>query len=69
MTFSSKTTLTDKEKSGTTEFELEFPALFHDMFYGKKKKTSPLALFSKKSKNYHQIVIILSFYQDCGANY
>lgn len=68
MTFSSKTTLTDKEKSGTTEFELEFPALFHDMFYG-KKKTSPLALFSKKSKNYNQIVIILSFYQDCGANY
>lgn len=35
MTFSSKITLTDKEKFGTTEFELEFPALFHDISYGK----------------------------------
>lgn len=69
MTFSSKIALTDKEKSGTTEFELEFPALFHGMFYGKKKNPSPLALFSKKPKIYNQIITILSFYQDCGANY
>lgn len=47
MTFSSKIALTDKEKSGTTEFELEFPALFHGMFYGKKKTLTFSSIFQK----------------------
>lgn len=46
MTFSSKITLTDKEKSGTTEFELDLPALFHIYFMVKKKTKKKKLTFS-----------------------